>query len=208
MSWDVLSVRMFGVPCLRLQVPKLSSGRRFLEETVTQLCPWAPGERGLYLRWIREGIFVFYFWGMTTAVGKAASVLLRVNWKRQWQGSREGDWRLLVLLWARHIHGSSWTWGPLPVHCVTARQLLCRSCISVAAGCYAKPLCPAKGLWQRQRYMVFCAHLCRLESSVLFLWNNLSYQKEESFLPGVLRSLQFSNAIPCDSLILVGNWER
>lgn len=32
-----------------------------LEEAATQLCASIPGEGGLYLRWIREGIFVSCF---------------------------------------------------------------------------------------------------------------------------------------------------
>lgn len=115
-SWDVLPVWMFGEPCPRVQVAKLPSA--FLEETVTQLCAWVPGEGGLCLSWIREGIFVFYFcWGMTTALWRADPVLFPVNWKGWWQRLGEGDWRLLVLpLRACHVRGSSCMWGPLPVH--------------------------------------------------------------------------------------------
>ena len=58
-SWDALLVWSFREPCLRLQVAKLPSV--LLEETVTQLCASAAGEGGFYLRWIREGIFVFGF---------------------------------------------------------------------------------------------------------------------------------------------------
>lgn len=72
--------------------------------------------------------------------------------------------------------GMSHMWEQLDVRssacalsCVNVRQLLFRSHISVAEGRYAKPLYPAKGLEQGQRYMVFCAHLCRLESSAIFL---------------------------------------
>lgn len=72
--------------------------------------------------------------------------------------------------------GTSHTWEQVDMRssscvlsCVNVRQLLFRSRVSVAEGRYAKPLEAAEGLEEGQRYMAFCAHLCRLEPFVLFL---------------------------------------
>lgn len=58
-SVDSLPIWKFRVLCLTLPVAKLSSA--LLEWTVTQPSAQAPVKAGLHLRWIREGISVFYF---------------------------------------------------------------------------------------------------------------------------------------------------
>lgn len=142
-SVDALPVWKFRECCLTLPAAKLPSA--LLERMVTQPSAWAP-EAGLCLRWIREGISVFYFhWRMTT-VWWTGPILLRVTWKGWWQRPSEG--RLEVDNVAST--GMSHMWEQLDVRSCACVLSCAISYIYVPVS-YAKPLYTTEGMEQGQR---------------------------------------------------------
>lgn len=92
-----------------------------------------------------------------------------------WQRPRGGDWRLLVSpLWAHHIRGDGWMWGPLPA--CWAVWMSDTSLVGALCAWQRMPQWAALCRWEFAT-RVLCAHLCRLELPVLFTWNGFSYPR-------------------------------